>query len=272
MLTGAPLGKVSHYQDQYNSGLLFPIARSIQRNEINILNSLPFKGVDAWNAYEVSWLNKRGKPEVAMAKCIFPCESPFIIESKSFKLYLNSLNQTMFDSLEVVKAILIKDLSAAAGASVHVDLFSLAAMQDVLIPSFQGECLDTIDITCDTYQTHPDFLQTDNQIISETVYSNLLKSNCLVTGQPDWASIQIQYTGNKIQHAGLLQYLISFRQHHEFHEQCVERIFMDIMTQCAPTDLSVYACFTRRGGLDINPYRSTNAIYLPDFNVRLARQ
>lgn len=266
-----PLGKEVTYVSQYQPDLLFPIARKLQRDEIGVTQDLPFKGCDIWNAFEVSWLNAKGKPVVALAEFIFPCESENLIESKSFKLYLNSFNNTKFDSAATVAAIMQQDLSKAAHANVTVNIFPIEKFTNTDIQKLSGINLDHLDIECDNYQIDTRFLSTENEVVTETLHSDLLKSNCLVTGQPDWASVEISYTGNKIQHEGLLKYIVSFRNHNEFHEQCVERIFMDIMKHCAPQKLTVYARYTRRGGLDINPYRSTE-----DFsglsNTRLCRQ
>ncbi|VVC76861.1 NADPH-dependent 7-cyano-7-deazaguanine reductase [Aquicella siphonis] len=270
-LTNAPLGKSSGYISTYQPDLLFPIPRQSKREEIGITGALPFQGQDIWNAFEVSWLNQKGKPAVAAAEFIFPCDSPRLVESKSFKLYLNSLNNTSFESIAMVEKTLGKDLSSAAGASVGVRLIPLALASDQIARQFSGTCLDEMDIECDTYHTRPEYLDTENDIVTETLYSDLLKSNCLVTGQPDWGSVQITYTGKKINHAGLLRYIVSFRNHDEFHEQCVERIFMDILRRCQPDRLLVYARYTRRGGLDINPYRANYFIPAME-NLRLVRQ
>ena len=269
-LKQAPLGKKSPYIAHYNRDLLFPIPRKNKREEIGIHGTLPFSGADIWNAYELSWLNAKGKPLVATAEFMIPCESPFLIESKSFKLYLNSFNNTSFDSWTAVHEFLIRDLTKAAGSPVLVKLNSLKEESQKIISHFDGICLDELDLSCDTYTPTSQYLSTQDEIITETVYSDLLKSNCLVTGQPDFGSIQINYSGKKIQHEGLLKYIVSFRNHNEFHEQCVERIFMDLMRCCAPKKLLVYARYTRRGGLDINPYRANDAIHLE--NIRLWRQ
>lgn len=271
LLNQAPLGKTSTYISHYQADLLFPIPRLSKRTEIGIHAQLPFHGHDIWNAYELSWLNPKGKPVVATAEFTFPCTSVNLIESKSFKLYLNSLNNTMFDSFDVVTKTLTRDLSQACSAEVIVTLTPLSQTSESISRHFDGICLDELDITCDTYITQPDFLVIENQYATEIVFSDLLKSNCLVTGQPDWGSVQIIYTGKKIQHEGLLKYLVSFRNHNEFHEQCVERIFMDITTRCQPEKLSVYARYTRRGGLDINPYRSSDET-VHNENLRLIRQ
>lgn len=266
----SPLGKQSSYSDSYDPTLLFPIARKVKRDEIAVPSTLPFYGYDVWNAYEISWLNPKGKPVVAIAEITIPANSPCIIESKSFKLYLNSLNNTQFDSEKSVENHLIEDLSQAVGAAISIKWIPLCEQNAVFSP-LNGTCLDDIDVTVHEYKPNPALLSTESAVVSEIVFSHLLKSNCLVTGQPDWASVEIDYTGHKINHAGLLKYIISFRNQNEFHEQCVERIFMDILRQCSPTKLTVYARYTRRGGLDINPFRSTqphDAIR----NPRLMRQ
>lgn len=270
-LHNSPLGKSSSYISQYQRDLLFPIPRQLKRDEIGIHGALPFTGADIWNAFEVSWLNVKGKPIVAYAEFNFPCESTHLIESKSFKLYLNSLNNTRFESFASVEKILIRDLSAAAGATVSVTLTPLGNVSEKIAHGLAGICLDDLDITCDTYLTQPAYLTTTSHIVTETITSDLLKSNCLITGQPDWGSIAISYTGKKIQHEGLLKYIVSFRNHNEFHEQCVERIFMDIMQFCQPEKCLVVARYTRRGGLDINPWRANYQIDIVE-NTRLVRQ
>ena len=267
----SPLGKETTYISHYNRDLLFPIPRKSKRDEIHVPGELPFKGVDIWNAYELSWLNPKGKPVVALGEFILPCESPNIVESKSLKLYLNSFTNSMFSSVADVLQRIQQDLSDYAGAKVTVNITPIAEFSVGQIQTFGGICLDDLDITCTEYHVTPAFLTTEKNSVTETVYSNLLKSNCLVTGQPDWGSVQIHYTGNKIQHAGLLQYLVSFRNHNEFHEQCVERIFMDILQYCQPQQLTVHACYTRRGGLDINPFRSTERVF-PEEMARQVRQ
>lgn len=269
----SPLGKTTAYQAEYAPELLFPIPRQIKRDELGIApGPLPFVGEDLWNAYELSWLNPKGKPVVALATFRVPADSPHLIESKSFKLYLNSLNQTRFDSTETLAATLVKDLSTAAGAAISVKIEELGSRPQVEVGYPQGELLDTLDIACDSYQPMPEALATvDGPIVEETLYSHLLKSNCLVTGQPDWAMVVIRYRGKPIDRAGLLRYIISFRGHNEFHEQCVERIYTDLQRQCAPQSLAVYARYTRRGGLDINPFRSSGEFPAPG-NQREVRQ
>jgi 7-cyano-7-deazaguanine reductase len=281
----SPLGKASAYADRYDASLLFPIARATKREELGLKAHAPspFFGADMWTAFELSWLNLRGKPQVALAHFTIPCESPNIIESKSFKLYLNSFNHSQFPDAEAVLAHLRADINEAVWrgttvqSSVGVRLIGPELFDREPIYELDGLNLDRLDIECNRYTPAPDLLQTvDNQgsaqgPVSEVLVSNLLKSNCLVTGQPDWGSVQISYTGAAIEQEGLLQYLVSFRNHNEFHEQCVERIFMDIWTRCKPLKLTVYARYTRRGGLDINPFRTSHPQALPG-NTRMARQ
>ncbi len=250
------LGRDVAYPSHYDPALLFPIPRAAARGQIGIdTHALPFAGHDRWQAYELSWLDRRGKPQVAAAMFSVPCTSPSLIESKSLKLYLNSLNAHRFDDAERVRALLVRDLSAAAGAEVAVS-FDLPPMRT---GGADGSSLDALELDIDCYGP-PDagYLSAEaGTRVAETLYSDLLKSNCPVTGQPDWASVEIRYEGPRIDRAGLLRYLISFRDHAEFHEQCVERIFADVMARCAPAQLSVEARYTRRGGLDINPWRAT---------------
>ena len=269
----SPLGKQSAYVDTYTPSLLFPIPRQDKRDEIGVSGDLPFQGVDIWNAYELSWLNNRGKPVVALAEFFIPADSKNIIESKSFKLYLNTFNQTRFASAREVQDRLTEDLSTAAQASVKVTVVELGqAGHSADIYQWNAQCIDDLDIEVTQYQTDPNLLTIEEgEPVHERLSSHLLKSNCLVTGQPDWGSVLIEYRGPKINHESLLAYLISFRQHNEFHEQCVERIFVDLMAQCHCQELTVYARYVRRGGLDINPYRSSLPDTYPE-NERLVRQ
>jgi 7-cyano-7-deazaguanine reductase len=273
-LGDSDLGKKTEYDQSYNPNRLYPIPRAGKRKEIGIdTNELPFSGFDCWNHYEVSWLNTKGKPIVATAEIYYDCTSPFIIESKSLKLYFNSFNNSKFNSVNDVEQIIKKDLENAIHAEVTVIINQLGHSKQALIhETFDGECIDDLDVECTKYTVDPSYLSTSNDPVEETLYSDLLKSNCLVTNQPDWGSIQIIYKGNKINRQGLLQYLVSFRNHNEFHEQCIERIFVDIMTYCKPSELTVYGRYTRRGGLDINPYRSTKKVSFKNMNCRLIRQ
>jgi 7-cyano-7-deazaguanine reductase len=227
------------------------------------VSDLPFCGADIWNAFELSWLNMKGMPQVARGRFIFPCASPALIESKSFKLYLNSLNQHVFTDVEEARRCMTRDLSNSAGAEVEVLLQPFSGMQEVLdVPT--GVCLDNQDITCTQFEPDVELLQlTDagnafEAIVDEVLYTDLFRSRCPVTGQPDWGTITVCYQGPQINHASLLQYLVSYRQHHGFHENCVERIYCDVLQRCRPQSLSVEANFLRRGGLDINPVRATS--------------
>ena len=269
----SPLGKTVGYSADYDASLLFPIARATQRAALGLGDELPFVGVDFWNAYELSWLDGRGKPRVALAEIRVPAASTHIIESKSFKLYLGSYAQAKFSDTDTLRAQLVRDLSDAAGAAVNVVLTPAGSANAALIENLEGEIIDDLPIEVSHYgPPRADFLSSDPEVrADEILVSHLLKSNCPVTGQPDWASVQIRYAGPRIARDGLLRYLVSYRQHSDFHEQCVERIFMDLMQHCAPTRLGVYARYTRRGGLDINPFRATPGLPLPG-NPRTARQ
>ncbi len=270
----SPLGKPRGYCSQYAPALLFPIPRQAQRAELALRGTLPFFGVDIWNAYEVSWLNVRGKPEIAIATIVVPADSPNLIESKSFKLYLNSFNQTRLVDATALSSTLQADLATGFGAPVRVTLTPAHEFASLKFGQLEGTLLDRLDIEIDSYQPNPALLfAAQNQApVEETLVSHLLKSNCLVTGQPDWASVQIRYLGAPIDQASLLKYLIGLREHNEFHEHCVERIFVDILRHCLPARLSVYARYTRRGGIDINPWRSNFSTSDLPSNLRLARQ
>jgi 7-cyano-7-deazaguanine reductase len=273
------LGKPAPYVDRYDASLLFPISRAPKREEIGLAGALPFSGADIWTAFELSWLNQRGKPQVAIAHVTVPCETPNIVESKSFKLYLASFSGSAFASAAEVRERIRADVSeavwrgAATQASVGVRLLLPEEFEGETVRELAGTSLDRLDIECTDYLPAPHLLNATfgEQPVEETLTSNLLKSNCLVTGQPDWGSVQIHYSGPQIDQGGLLRYLVSFRNHNEFHEQCVERIYMDVTRRCKPAKLTVYARYTRRGGLDINPYRTSHPGALPR-NVRTARQ
>ncbi|MCG6215683.1 NADPH-dependent 7-cyano-7-deazaguanine reductase QueF [Vibrio furnissii] len=272
-LAGLTLGKKTEYANQYDPSLLQPVPRSLNRNDLHLGDTLPFLGCDLWTLYELSWLNDNGLPQVAIGEVAIPATSANLIESKSFKLYLNSFNQTRFSTWADVQARLQHDLSACAGETVHVEVKPLAAYTAQPIVTMQGDCIDDQDITITSY-AFDDTLLTDatsDDLVEETLHSHLLKSNCLITNQPDWGSVEITYRGPKINREALLRYIVSFREHNEFHEQCVERIFTDITRYCHPEHLTVLARYTRRGGLDINPYRSTEQA-APSHNQRMARQ
>lgn len=272
-LAGLTLGKTTEYKDQYDPSLLQPVPRSLNRDDLALGDTLPFTGYDIWTLYELSWLNSKGLPQVAIGEVRLPVTSPNLIESKSFKLYLNSFNQTRFSSWQEIADLLQKDLSHCAGQDVDVTIQPLADFTGEEIVSFSGHCIDDQDIEISDYTFNPDYLDgaADGDVITEELSSHLLKSNCLITSQPDWGSVRISYTGKQINREKLLRYIVSFRNHNEFHEQCVERIFTDLMKYCQPEMLTVYARYTRRGGLDINPYR-TNMGKTPSNNFRLARQ
>lgn len=265
------LGKQSKYESTYNPDKLFGIPRAIKRAEIGITGALPFFGVDVWNHYEVSWLTQRGVPRVAIATIIVPCTSPNVIESKSMKLYFNTFNNTRFESQAEVERIAALDLSRCAGAPVSVTLEPLERASALRIDMPEGISIDEQDVTIDHFTVDPRVLATHDERVSETLYSNLLKSNCLVTGQPDWGTVCIAYEGPRIDRAALLKYVVSFRDHEEFHEQCVERIFKDIQDRCRPSQLTVSARYTRRGGIDINPIRGSEPAQHVS-NSRLIRQ
>ena len=272
-LKSLTLGQKTEYKHNYEPELLQAVPRSLNRDDLDLGDELPFVGCDVWTLYELSWLNQNGLPQVAVGDVTLPATSPNLVESKSFKLYLNSFNQTKFASWDDVTRTLIKDLSACAGGEVKVEIHPVQTYSQQPIVDMTGECIDNQDIVIDNYEFDAEYLQssTSEELVEETLHSHLLKSNCLITNQPDWGSVEINYVGNKIDREKLLRYLISFRQHNEFHEQCVERIYTDIIKFCKPSSLTVFARYTRRGGLDINPFRSSH-IEKPAHNLRLARQ
>lgn len=273
-LKSLTLGKETQYDNSFDAKLLQGVPRSLNRSSLNLIGELPFYGQDIWTAYELSWLNLKGKPIVAMAQFIVPFDSENLIESKSFKLYLNSFNQHKFADVTAVEQQLIVDLSECAKGQVEVRVILAEQFAQQQIVAATGQSIDDLDIYVDSYQFEPDLLKSavaqSAPKVSERLHSNLLKSNCLITDQPDWGTVEINYSGPKIEREALLRYIISFRQHNEFHEQCVERIFSDLIKYCKCEKLSVYARYTRRGGLDINPFR-TNFESAPN-NLRQARQ
>lgn len=266
------LGKQASYVSSYDAGLLFPIAREHKWREFGVAQQLPFVGVDIWNAYELSWLLPGGKPVVALAQVEVPASSPNLIESKSFKLYLNSFNQSVFTDAQQVQQVMAADLSAIAGAPVLVQVSSLNAATTAGLATLPGKCIDELELAVSQYQQpSAQLLQCDkDRLVTESLHTHLLRSCCPVTGQPDWGSLCVEYTGAALCHASLLAYVISFREHQDFHEQCVERIFIDLQQLLQPERLTVFARYLRRGGLDINPYRSTHASGFA--NLRLVRQ
>lgn len=272
-LNSLTLGKPTAYHDIYDASLLQAVPRSMNREPLGLYpESLPFQGADIWTLYELSWLNSKGVPQVAVGEVVLDASSQNLIESKSFKLYLNSFNQTKFADWGSVRATLERDLSACAQGDVSVALFRLQEVEGQPIGHMAGVCIDEQDITIDDYKFNADYLDnaTRSEVVEESLVSHLLKSNCLITNQPDWGSVMIRYRGPRIDREALLRYLVSFRHHNEFHEQCVERIFNDVLRYCKPEQLTVYARYTRRGGLDINPWR-TNTPFVP-CRSRLVRQ
>lgn len=280
-----PLGKSVSYPNGYNASLLFPISRAEARSSLglDLCAPVPFTGWDLWNAYELSWLNAKGLPKVALLRIKVPTTSPNIIESKSFKLYLNSFNQSHFNTVHDVFDRLRVDLQAAIGSTIDLEMIGPDQFDDEQIKEFDGINLDKLDVEIDCYEPKPSLLKlattaldvtagsTGRIVKNEKIFSRLLKSNCPVTDQPDWACIEIEYSGPAIDHGSLLKYIVSYRLHNGFHEHCVEKIFMDIMSACQPESLSVYARYTRRGGLDINPWRATPDMSEPTI-CRSARQ
>lgn len=264
-MSNNPLGQPTCYPEHYDPSYLFAIPRQNKRDELGLPATLPFQGVDLWSVYELSWLNLKGKPIIATALITVPCTSPYLFESKSLKLYLNSFNQSRFKSAEELRELIQADLSAITQGKVKVKFCLAADFAKQQLAELPGVCIDDLDLEIDTYEIDSDFLSANTNIVQETLKSNLLKSNCLITNQPDWGSVMIRYAGPQINHEGLLKYLISFRKHNEFHEQCVERIFYDILQRCNPKHLTVYARYTRRGGIDINPFRSNCEIEAPNY-------
>ncbi len=270
-LHNAPLGKISEYPDHYDPSLLFPVAREENRRRLGLSDGRwPWFGEDLWQAWEVSWLRRNGVPAVAWAEIWFPAASPSIIESKSLKLYLNSLNQSVFSSPEQVAQTITEDLSSACGGAVQVTMRSVDEAGDAIGRPEGYELIDDEPVEEVGYEYAPDALVAGDEIVTEKLCSHLLKSNCPVTGQPDWATLMVAYTGPKIDRAGLLKYVVGFRQKQDFHEHCVETVFTDLMARCQPQSLTVCARYTRRGGLDINPWRSTEPGQNP--GPRLVRQ
>lgn len=272
-LKSLKLGQKTEYASQYDRTLLQPVPRALNRDGLGITQNQPFTiGADIWTAYEISWLNEKGLPQVAIADIYLDYQSQNLIESKSFKLYLNSFNQSKFADFNTVQQTMQRDLSECAQSDVKVRLNPVDVYDSQKIDHLQGDCIDEQDIEITSYEFNADWLKdcVSDEIVEEKLVSHLLKSNCLITNQPDWGTLHIHYIGKKINHEKLLRYVVSFRQHNEFHEQCVERIFCDLMHYAKPEKLTVYARYTRRGGLDINPFRS-NFENLPE-NLRLARQ
>jgi 7-cyano-7-deazaguanine reductase len=268
-----PLGENISSPTKYGPGILYPIPRRAGRSLLDIDKNLLMYGLDHWHAYELSWLDFNGKPQVAMAELFFDSDSENIVESKSLKLYLNSLNQEKFANQEILRGVISNDLSSLCRSQVKVILLTFSRVQEA--PSYlrQGNSLDGLDVKLRNYLPAPELLQIRDEIVfNEKLYSDLFRSNCPITDQPDWASFSIQYTGNKIAESSLLAYLCSYREHQGYHEECAERIYRDLMKCCHPKELSVSLNFLRRGGLDINVYRSSLPLIDDSVNSRLIRQ
>lgn len=270
-LSDSPLGRAARYPEQYDPALLFAVDRGEQRRRLPFAGALPFVGVDLWTAYELSWLDRTGKPQVAIATFRVPADSPRLVESKSVKLYLTGFNLTRFDGDLAVTNTLARDLSAAVGATVDVALSAAEVNGGLPLADFPGTCIDALPVAAVDEQPVPQALVAAGDVRDETLYTRLFRSVCPVTGQPDYACVQIAYRGPAIDAPGLLRYLVSFRREAGFHEHCVEQIFADVWRRCHPERLSVYARFTRRGGIDINPWRSSDR-RLPPAAVRTVRQ
>ena len=264
----SPLGKATRYSSQYDPGLLFAIARADSRQALGLTDNFPFSGIDIWTAWELTWLNASGVPQVACAEFRVPFDSTCLIESKSLKLYLNSFTMSRIATADDVREMIARDLSSSTGASIEVQLFSPPEVLPLSMPA--GVCIDGSEARCDVYDVEPGLLSAGTASVSEQLHSHLLRSLCPVTDQPDIGSVMISYSGPQINRAGLLKYIVSYREHKDFHEACVERMFLDILQRCRPTQLSVYARYQRRGGIDINPFRSNFETKAP--NVRLWRQ
>lgn len=270
MLEESPLGKNTVYVDNYSPDLLFAVPRRLARDKLSLPSPLPFEGGDLWNAYELSWLDQQGKPKIALGEFYFPQSTLNVVESKSLKLYLNSLNSSSFNSIEEVRQVIESDLKEVVDGPVSIKLIFPQDVVRQISNSFDATSIDHFSITINAYRVNPKLLKTSSKFAEETLCSDLLKSICMATGQPDWGSLLIRYAGPQIDHESLLRYIISFRNHAGFAEHCVEQIFHDIWKECRPEKLTVYARYTRRGGLDINPFRSNFEPF--SSNIHLVRQ
>ncbi|HSS70226.1 MAG TPA: NADPH-dependent 7-cyano-7-deazaguanine reductase QueF [Casimicrobiaceae bacterium] len=252
----SPLGRATDYPDRYDPALLFPIERAAQREAIGLSGALPFRGVDLWTAYEISWLDARGKPQPAIGRLAVPADSPAIVESKSLKLYLGSFAQERLPGIDALERRIGDDLERACGAAVHVELTPAARFEELALEELPGESLDGLDVAFNAYEPAPELLRSGGAETEETLRSALFRSNCPVTGQPDYADVMVHYRGPRVDRTGLFRYLVSYRKYAAFHETCVERIFVEVLERCRPSALTVHARFLRRGGIDINPFRS----------------
>ncbi len=266
-----PLGRAVPYPEQYAPELLFAVPRGEQRARLGLGDGLPFDGTDIWTAWELTWLDPDGMPRCATAEVRVPASSPNIIESKSLKRYLGSFAMTHYASANDVAEAIGGDLAECAGAEVDVSLQREPSKSGEAVAELPGACLDTLRLRCDATAVEPDLLRSEpGEIVAEDLHTHLLRSLCPVTQQPDIGSVLVSYRGPRIDREGLLRYIVSFRQHEDFHESCVERMFIDILERCQPERLTVYARYQRRGGIDINPFRSNFETEAP--NTRLWRQ
>jgi len=266
-----PLGQATAYPEQYSPDLLYAIARIDARSALGLDRDLPFHGADIWNAWELTWLDNDGLPQVATVEIQVAADSINIVESKSLKLYLGSFAMSRFESATDVAAVLTRDLTACCGADAYIAIHASSSPDSAFVARLPGDCLDTMPVRCDRYEVTPSLLLADtSELVAEDLHSDLLRSLCPVTGQPDIGSVFISYRGPRIDRAGLLRYIVSYRRHKDFHESCVERMFMDIGERCGAEQLTVYARYQRRGGIDINPFRSNFEPVAP--NARLWRQ
>ena len=262
------LGKKTAYVFKYNPQILTPISRMLGRSNLSNANKFIAKGFDLWNCYEFSWLNDKNKPQARILEFYVKADSKNIVESKSMKLYLNSFSNTVFvDEHQVVKC-LVRDLNTVTESLVVVKVKNLQEFHQQSLFCFQEICLDDLDVTITDFKVDKELLKKDisQQTVKETLYTDLFKSNCLITKQPDWASVKIDYIGPKIDHQSLFKYLMSYRDQDGFHEHCVEHIFCDLYDLLRPEQLTVYARYTRRGGIDINPIRSTLDLNTTEIN------
>ena len=270
-VSGSPLGKPTEYPDRYTPSLLFSFARGEQRRQLGISGTPPFTGADLWTAYEITWLDRSGKPQLAIGELRVPADSPSIVESKSLKLYLGSFAQEPLRSIDELRQKLAEDLKRACGTEVGVTLNAAQVLGQLHVAELPGESLDSVVTAISAYAPSPEALSASGSEAEETLRSALFRVNCPVTGQPDYADVMLRYRGQRIDREGLLRYLVSYRRHALFHESCVERIFMDVRSRCRPRALTVYARFLRRGGIDINPFRS-NFESAPACSERTLRQ
>ena len=260
---GMLLGRQTPVVESYSPDLLYPISRTVGREQIAPVGTLPFTGTDLWHAYEMSWLDTAGKPVTFVGRFAIPASSPNMVESKSFKLYLNSLNNTRFESTVQVRDMIKHDVAEVVGSDVELQLL---AVDDASLAGaeLEGFCLDDLDAGLPAAEPAAEMLEVHGAAhAEEKLYTHLLRSLCPVTGQPDWASVWIHYSGPLLVRESLLRYIIAYRSHQEFHEQCVERMFCHITQRLAPDFLHIQAFYTRRGGLDINPFRSTDPTARP---------